>query len=80
MENKICNEKKDINKKLKKKKCFNCNKKLTMLNFECKCNHKFCTICILPEIHNCQFNYIEEQKAKLEKSLPKIINKKIEII
>ena len=85
MDNKTNVKNTDIDKKLKKAldkkyKCFNCKKILDLLRNDCKCDHKFCIVCVLPEVHNCQFNYVEEQKRKLKKSLPKVINEKIQII
>ena len=64
----------------KKYKCLNCKKRLGLLKFDCKCDNTFCIVCVLPEVHKCQFNYVEEQKIKLEKKLTKKINEKIQII
>ena len=56
--------------------CFNCKKKLKIINFKCKCNHIFCEKCKYP-YHNCSFNYQEEYKKKLIMQNPKITNDKI---
>ena len=29
-----------------KERCYHCNKKLKMIHFTCRCNHKFCIMCI----------------------------------
>ena len=33
---------KNMNDNKNKEKCYHCNKKLKMINFTCRCNHKFC--------------------------------------
>ena len=70
----------DTTKPKKKSKCFNCKKKLGLLKYDCKCEHKFCVVCVLPESHNCKFNFVEEGKNQLESKLIKVVNSKIEII
>jgi hypothetical protein len=54
-------------------RCLKCKKK-TLLTFNCKCLGKFCMNCKIPEIHMCSFDYKKEQRDKLEKSNPIIIN------
>ena len=70
----------DTTKPKKKSKCFNCKKKLGLMKYDCKCEHKFCVVCVLPESHNCKFNFVEEGKNQLESKLIKVVNSKIEII
>lgn len=70
----------DTTKPKKKSKCFNCNKKLGLIKYDCKCEHKFCVGCVLPEVHNCKFNFVEEGKNQLESKLIKVVNSKIQII
>ena len=61
-------------------KCSKCGKKTHIL-FECKCDLKdLCITCKAPEVHDCKFNYKEEQKNKLKKdnpiiSLDKVVNR-----
>ena len=62
------------------KRCFNCNKKLGLLSFDCKCNEKFCTKCRYPEEHNCTYNHKEYQRNILEKTLPKVVAIKVQDI
>ena len=59
------------------KRCFNCNKKIGLLSFDCKCNEKFCTKCRYPEEHNCSYDYKLEQCKRLEKNLVKVVNSKV---
>ena len=61
-------------------KCKKCKKKCPLIYFSCKCNNIYCLTCLLPENHNCSFDYITENKSKLTNSLEKIENKKINII
>ena len=64
----------------KKPRCHLCKKKLKLLNFTCKCEHKFCSKCRYPSVHNCTFDYVAENKKKLEKENPVINFVKIESI
>lgn len=61
-----------------KEKCFYCNKKLTLINFTCKCEHNFCLKCKLPEYHKCNYDY--KKNSNLSNKMIKIVNKKINII
>jgi predicted nucleic acid binding AN1-type Zn finger protein len=58
-------------------RCYNCKKKMGLMEFICKCEYKFCKKCLLPENHNCQFDFRESGKRKLLKDLTKITNEKI---
>lgn len=57
--------------------CYICNKNIDLLNFKCKCEKNFCIKHYLPEKHKCKFDYRKENKKKLEKNNPIIINEKI---
>jgi len=62
-------------------KCYNCNKKIKLIKFECVCGHTFCKKCRLPNInHICKYDFHEAQKEKLINELPKIDAKKIIVI
>lgn len=67
-------------KKSKKNKCYNCNKKLGLIVFDCKCGNKYCSKCRQAEIHNCSYDYIKEGRDILEKENPKLSAKKIDKI
>ena len=56
-------------KKSKKPRCANCNKKLGLMPFKCKCGLDFCEKCICHTIHNCTFDYIEENKTIIQENL-----------
>ena len=60
-----------MDKKIKKK-CKHCRKKLSLISFTCKCGHLYCITHQNPHIHNCSYNYLKENKQKLEKDNPKI--------
>ena len=61
-------------KKIKKNRCFVCNKKISILPFKCKCHSKkvFCSLHRMPESHNCTFDFHQDAKNKLELNNPKI--------
>ena len=50
--------------------CYVCNKKINLLNFECKCGNNYCINHKMPEKHNCLFNFIEYNKNKLNLENP----------
>ena len=66
--------------KKQKTKCFQCKKKLGLMKYDCQCKHVFCIDCLQPEEHTCQFDYIEQNKNKLEQNLIKVIKPKISVI
>lgn len=61
-------------KETKKLKCNICKKKISIIEeimAKCKCNNYYCTLHRLPENHNCEFDYIANNKSILEKKLIK---------
>ena len=64
-------------KKKRKKKCHHCKKKLSLMNYTCRCCNTFCPNCRLPEDHNCTFDMKTYLRKKLEKSLVKVVPDKI---
>ena len=55
-----------------------CNKKIKLTDFPCKCDKIFCKIHRLPEDHNCVYNYKEndvEKKVENMKCISDKINK-----
>jgi predicted nucleic acid binding AN1-type Zn finger protein len=73
----------EVPKKPKKKKycCFGeCKKKLTLIDMECKCGFKFCSLHRLPESHNCTYDFKKESKVLLAKTLIKVVHEKVEKI
>ena len=67
-------------KKKKKKRCTNCNKKLGLIPFGCKCGNEFCSKCRYTDTHNCTYDWKTEAREKIEKDNPQIIFKKVEDI
>lgn len=59
------------------KRCYNCNKKLDYLFFECKCKEIYCILCRLPEKHNCNVNYNKLGKEEIKNKNPKLTKEKI---
>lgn len=41
----------------KKKHCKQCNKKLSIVSFSCRCGGHYCGNCRYAEIHDCTYNY-----------------------
>lgn len=65
-------------------RCNICKKKISIIEeimAKCKCNNNYCTLHRLPEYHNCDFDYISENKIILEKKLVKPEqNRNIEVL
>jgi len=64
------------NKKIKLR-CKICNKKLGIMNFDCKCGHNFCGKHRYVYEHNCTYDYKNEHKKKLEEENPLIKHDKM---
>ena len=60
-----------------KEKCYHCNKKLKMIHFTCRCNHKFCIIHQNPHNHNCYYDYKTNWQNKLKIENPQTIHQKL---
>ena len=60
-------------------RCFNCKKKSHVL-IECKCGHKVCLKCKVPEDHQCSYDYRFSAKYRLTMNNPKIEAKKVDQI
>ncbi len=83
-ENKTIDEKGQENRqekktKIKKERCHFCNKKLKMINFTCRCNHKFCINHQSPHSHNCTYDFKKEKQNEIKKNNP-IIQTKVQKI
>lgn len=61
-------------------KCKNCNKKIKLFPFTCKCENNYCTNCRYPENHNCQYDFKNHQRNILKNQLVKVVCKKIDKI
>ena len=60
--------------------CNICSKNITLINFDCKCNGKFCINHRFRETHKCEYSFIKEEQEKIFKENPKIVINKINII
>ena len=58
-------------------RCAFCNKKIGIIEYDCRCEKKFCTRCRLPEQHKCSFDHKLFEKQKLNKKMVKVDNEKI---
>ena len=61
--------------KPKYEKCKQCNKKLKMMGFTCKCGFKFCIVHQNPHSHNCSYDYKTEKCKIIEKNNLKLGSK-----
>ena len=63
----------------KKKRCFynGCKKKITLVDFPCKCEHIFCSLHRLPENHECTFDHRQSALNNLSKKLVKVVADKV---
>lgn len=67
----------------KKKRCnlIDCNKKLFLGGrFECRCGYIFCGQHLYSDEHGCTINYLEKQREKLTRDMPKTEFSKIDKI
>ena len=58
----------------------NCNRKLKLTDYACKCEKIFCKIHRLPEDHNCVYDYKENNNKQKKIEAMKCILDKIEKI
>ena len=63
--------------KKKSSRCFFCNKKIKLIISKCRCENLYCIEHLLPEKHNCTFDYKNNGKEKLKLLNPKIETPKI---
>jgi predicted nucleic acid binding AN1-type Zn finger protein len=58
-----------------------CKKKLGLLGFKCKCEADFCANHRAPEVHDCKYDFQEDQKKNLLKYMSTaIVAQKVEAI
>ena len=57
-----------------KKRCCadNCKKRITLIDFDCKCGNRYCSSHRHPETHDCKFDHKAHEQAKLTKQLVKV--------
>ena len=67
---------KEIQKFKKPKiRCHQCNKKLSMMSFKCKCGYTFCIAHQIPHNHKCSYNHKQEKIIQIQNNNPKINSK-----
>ena len=64
------------------KRCCICKKKLSLVESQlvCKCSNNYCSYNFDANLHNCKFDYKNEQRKILQKQLNIVIEKKIDLI
>jgi predicted nucleic acid binding AN1-type Zn finger protein len=62
-----------------KMRCHYCNKKLKMIYFTCKCNHKLCEKHLNPHSHKCSFDAKKTKSEEIKKNNPKLGSKIVKI-
>ena len=62
---------------MKSTRCFNCRKKLGLMEFKCKCELKFCSGCVQPEKHKCTFDHKTRELGILKDKLIKTETPKV---
>ena len=78
--------KEDISKNIPNKtqnnasKCMVCNKNITLIGFQCKCENFFCSKHRYPDTHICTFDYKNYGKKLIEKDNPIIISSKVNLL
>ncbi len=65
-------------KPVKPKRCCQegCKKKLMLTDFACKCGEYHCSAHRIPEAHNCHFDFKEDHKEVLLKTMSSAITAK----
>ncbi len=58
----------------------NCNRKLKLTDFACKCEKIFCKIHRLPEDHNCIYDYKENNNKQKKIEALKCVSEKLDKI
>ena len=72
------NIKKEETKKMKSKRCKQCNKKTGLNYFECKCGNEFCAEHRYSYEHNCSFDHKKIHLETIKNNNPLIVAAKME--
>nr|GEW73190.1 zinc finger A20 and AN1 domain-containing stress-associated protein 1-like [Tanacetum cinerariifolium] len=51
-------------------KCFDCNKKVGVMGFKCRCGETFCGMHRYPEEHKCEFDFKKTGRDLIAKENP----------
>jgi hypothetical protein len=57
--------------------CHECNRRIPLISYTCRCMHKYCAHHRYSDRHNCPFSYKELGRRELEKANPRIVAPKI---
>lgn len=61
----------------KYERCEQCKKKMGLISFVCKCQKKFCSGCLQPDLHHCSIDYKAIQQDIIRKNNPMITTEKM---
>jgi len=62
-------------------RCQFCGKKAGLLTFACKCEFTdLCVKCRFPDIHDCKYDRISENKERIKKENPQTVPTKLDKI
>lgn len=64
----------------KKIKCAVCQKKITMIYIQCRCDEYFCGKHRYANEHKCKYDYKKSQKEIIRKENPIVVKEKFEKI
>lgn len=62
----------------KKNKCWQCNKRIGLAGFDCRCGYIFCGTCRHAEQHNCDFDFKTAGQELLRKQNLKVEGEKLD--
>lgn len=65
-------------KQKNRSKCFECNKKIGLTGFECRCGSTFCGAHRYADEHRCGFDYVAFERAQLSKANQQVVGAKLE--
>lgn len=65
------------NKKKHKNRCKECNKKIKMMSFECKCGNFYCSKHRSNFDHKCSYDWKQDKLNELIKNNPKVSTDKL---
>ncbi|GJR77111.1 zinc finger A20 and AN1 domain-containing stress-associated protein 1-like protein [Tanacetum coccineum] len=51
-------------------RCFDCNKKVGVMGFKCRCGETFCGMHRYPEEHKCEFDFKKTRRDLISKANP----------
>ena len=66
--------------KQKRNRCTaeNCNRRLTLTDFDCRCGARFCWEHRVPESHSCTFDFKAAARQTLTTQLTRVVGDKLE--